>query len=296
MLSRLRRLRRSFQLANRLAPFIGTTEYSEISGIFPLHFPALDIELDATPEQLSRMLAKIGRSWTEMGAVRPHHSVMTAPQYRPDNIEKSLEDFWRSGAAELETIDFHLRQLGFGELHQKICVEYGCGLGRVTMPLATRFATVHAYDISSTHLAAARERANALGQTNVRFHERGNGLLSPLEPCDFFYSRLVFQHNPPPVIRELIRLALKALRPGGLAIFGVPVYLADYRFRIEEYLQQPHRPFIEMHCLPQREVFSIVAVARCSLVEVREERNITRTMECLANLFVVRRPAERSPV
>jgi SAM-dependent methyltransferase len=292
MLYRLRRLQRSFRLAGRLAPFIGAAEYSEISGIFPLHFPTLDIELDATPDQLFRMLAKIERSWTEMGAVRPHHSVMTEEQYRPRNLDKSLDDFWRSGVAELETIDFHLEQLGCRELHDKTCVEYGCGLGRVTIPLATRFAVVHAYDISPTHLAGARERAAVAGRVNIQFHERGGGLLSPLEPCDFFYSRLVFQHNPPPVIRELIRLALNALHPGGLAIFGVPVYLADYRFRIEEYLRQPPTPFIEMHCLPQREIFSLIAGAGCSLLEVREERNVTPTTECLANLFVVTRPTE----
>ena len=36
-------------------------------------------------------------------------------------------------------------------------------MGRVTIPLAARFAEVHAYDISPSHLALAQQRAEAMG-------------------------------------------------------------------------------------------------------------------------------------
>jgi SAM-dependent methyltransferase len=288
-----RRYLRSVRLAHRVSDLIDCPEHSELSGVFPLHFPPLEIELDASPEQLSRMLARIEEAWTKLGGERPHHSVMTRKEFRPARLENSLDGFWASGLGEVESANALLRQLGFTGLNGKTCVEYGCGLGRVTVPLAAKFAEVHAYDISASHLALARERAEREGAANIQFHHRGGGLLDPLESCDFFYSRLVFQHNPPPVIRELIKLALASLRPDGIAIFGVTVYLSDYRFGIEDYLKKSRKRDIEMHCIPQREVFSAVSDAKCSLIEVREERNITLEREFLANLFVVQRPALR---
>ena len=225
-----------------------------------------------------------------MGEERPHFSVMTQGVFRPDKIAASVDRFWASGACEAETVAFQLKQLGYNDPSGKTCVEFGCGLGRVTIPLARQFAEVHAYDISGSHLTLARKRANAQSATNIRFHHRGGASLEPVEKCDFFYSRLVFQHNPPPVIRELIRLALDSLRPGGLAIFGAPVYLGGYRFGIAEYLEGPETGRLEMHCIPQRQIFSLISAAQCSLIEVREERSVTNTMECLADLFVVGRP------
>ena len=103
--------------------------------------------------------------------------------------------------------------------------------------------------------------------------------------------RLVFQHNPPPIIGELIGLALGSLRPGGIAFFGVPIYLPGYRFRIEEYLAAPRNGCMEMHRIPQRKIFSLIDAAQCSPIEVREMRRVLLKGEGLSNLFVVGRPA-----
>ncbi|HWB47711.1 MAG TPA: class I SAM-dependent methyltransferase [Stellaceae bacterium] len=283
--------RRVWRTAQRVAGTIDSPAYSEFSGVFPLHYPRLDIELDATPDQLSSMLLAIERSWSKMGEDWPHFSVLSEEQYLPGNLAGSLDQFWAIGRGEADLAVSLLRQLDFGDPAEKTCVEYGCGVGRVTIPLAARFGEVHAYDISASHLALARQRAETMRAANIGFHHRGSGLLEPLAPCDFFYSRLVFQHNPPPVMRELVRLALASLRPGGVAIFEIPVYLAGYRFHIDDYLDNPPPERMQMHCLPQREIFSLISQAGCFLLEVREDRTIEIRRECLGNFFVIGRPA-----
>ena len=286
---RARRWRRQLELARKVAGSIDSPAYSEFSGVFPLHYPALDIELDATPEQLSRMLERIEQSWSKMGEDWPHFSVLSQEQFYPRNLAGSINQFWASGESEAEVTLELLHRLGFDPAG-KTCVEYGCGLGRVTMPLATGFAKVHAYDISASHLALARQRAEAVGAANVQFHHRGGGVLAPLEDCDFFSSRLVFQHNPPPVMRELVRLALASLRSGGVAVFEIPVYLSGYSFRINEYLENPSKERMEMHCLPQSEIFALVETTGCRLIEVREARTVELFKECLGNYLVIGRP------
>ena len=114
---------------------------------------------------------------------------------------------------------------------EQTCVEFGCGVGRVTIELARHYARVYAYDISATHLAHARRRADEARITNIVFHKCGDDPLAGLEPCDLYYSAIVFQHNPPVIISRLIRNALRSLKPSGIALFQVPTYELGYQIQ-----------------------------------------------------------------
>ena len=145
------------------------------------------------------------------------------------------------------------------------------------------FKRAYAYDVSSTHLEVAKAR---LEVENVEFVLCNEDIFrTGLRECDFFYSNIVLQHNPPPLIRKLISMALNALKPNGIAIFQVPIYASGYSFRIDEYLNGPKCPDMEMHLIPQAEVFTLIAEAACELREVRER---TVTLGALVNGFQIR--------
>ena len=168
--------------------------------LVPLDAPTMRVDLDAAPSQLSALRDRIGKVWVHLGEACPHYSVLTLKNLFPDNIDQeSLDHFWKSGDVEAEVIQTILNRHHFADAGSKTCVEYGCGLGRVTSALAALFAQVHGYDISTTHLELAEKHIQHIGLSNVRFHLCVDDVLSkPLEKCDFFYSRYVFQHNPPP--------------------------------------------------------------------------------------------------
>ncbi|HVC53572.1 MAG TPA: class I SAM-dependent methyltransferase [Stellaceae bacterium] len=237
---------------------------------------------------LAALWARIGGQWSALGRVRPHHSVLVADDYLPANFAGHTAEFWATGEAEAGLVEAALARCGMTRLADKTCTEYGCGVGRVTVPLSRRFAEVYAYEISPPHLALAEQRA-ADGGRNIRFHLCSGGPPGDIAECDFFYSRLVFQHNPPPLIRRLIGCGLGALRPGGVAIFGVPTSLPGYRFSVADYLAAPRRAGSEMHCLPEAEIRALIAQLRCDVVEVHEERQPVAGGECVSHLFIVRR-------
>jgi SAM-dependent methyltransferase len=275
--------------------FIGSQEFrdkfAQTHGIhlaLPLDAPPLEIESTASKAQLAQLLARVRESWTHLGEVRPHHSVLTLEQFLPENLPTTEAEFWASGETEAASIEAMLTRFGVHDLAARVCVEYGCGLGRVTLPLARRCRQVHGYDISPNHLAGARRRAGELGVGNAEFHLVAKNFLADLEKCDFFYSKIVFQHNPPPIIRELIRIAVASLRPEGVAVFQIPVYHKDYHFRLAEYLARPPHLDMEMHCIPQSVVFHLIAEAGCAVLEVREE---AWADGILSDTFVVRRGA-----
>lgn len=55
-----------------------------------------------------------------------------------------------------------------------------------------------------------------------------------LEAFDLWSSRVVLQHNPPPIVAAILRKMLWRQNPGGLAIFQLPTYRRDYNFKISE--------------------------------------------------------------
>lgn len=104
-------------------------------------------------------------------------------------------------------------------------LDVGCGPGTVTADLARIVAggQVVGVDASGKVLDAAREHADALGYTNVRF-EQANAYELPFDDdtFDVVYAHQLLQHLSDPVeaLREMRRVA----KPGGL----VAVRDADY--------------------------------------------------------------------
>lgn len=255
--------------------------------VHPLNLPRSRIDVDVSPAELGAAVRKVKAAWTALGLTSAHHSVLTADQFLPENLPGTIADFWQSGAGEAADAVEIFRHHGV-DVERATCVEYGCGVGRVTTQLAQHFGQVVGYDISAHHLGYATARATELGLTNLRVHEVAETFLEALEPCDAFYSRIVFQHNPPPIIRELIRLALAALRPGGVAIFQVPTYQIGYSFDAARWLASYHGDGMEMHCVPQPLVFELIAAAGCVPLEVREDGS-TGDSRFVSHTFVVRK-------
>jgi len=285
---------RANDLRSLLMGFLSSPEFLQnrpgaTGGHLPMDLPTLEIDTDATDDVAARCLAEIRKAWTWLGIERPHFSVLTERRFLPENISGSLEQFWQSGQLEADRAANIARHHTCGDLATQTCVEFGCGVGRVTIGLARHFARVHAYDISPTHLAHARRRAQDAGITNIDFHHCSGDPLAILEPCDLYYSTIVLQHNPPVIISRLIRSALRSLKPAGIAIFQVPTYRIGYRFRTAEWLAASHAPDMQMHCLPQARIFEIIAEEQCVVLEVRENDWAGPSTHWRSNLFVVRK-------
>jgi SAM-dependent methyltransferase len=254
-----------------------------------LGFHKNSIEYIATESQLAQCISKIREAWAHLGLKQPHFSVLADKQFLPNSLSENIEHFWASGQMELAIIQSMLVRHGVSSLASKACVEFGCGVGRVTLALAPHCLFVHGYDISEGHLDHAKKRAAILDIQNCQFVLCSDTALEEMLPCDFFYSRLVFQHNPPPVIYQLIMRALRALNPDGIAIFQVPVYMVGYEFNIEKWLHTKHELDMQMHCLPQDIIFSLLYDANCELLEVQQDDSTGSENSFISNIFVVRK-------
>ena len=101
-------------------------------------------------------------------------------------------------------------------------VDLGCGVGRLTRPLAARASTVSSIDVSAEMLERA-QRLNP-GLENVRWLHGDGVSLAPVEDAaaDVLISHVVFQHIPDPAVTMgYVAEMGRVLRPGGWAAFQV---------------------------------------------------------------------------
>jgi SAM-dependent methyltransferase len=219
------------------------------------------------------MMRHIEANWHRLGLLDPHWSVLTNETYRASNIPHSEAPFYESGKPDVERLERTAERCGISLTGLTDCFELGCGVGRMTVWLAELFERVVAADISPTHLSVARQALNRLDRGNVDLvHLHSFAALEAMPQFDVFFSFIVLQHNPPPLIVALLKAVLGKLRPGGVAYFQVPTYRLDYRFEIDEYLRKASpMDGMEVHAIPQHILFEILHQSGCRLLECRED-------------------------
>lgn len=96
-------------------------------------------------------------------------------------------------------------------------LEFGCGVGRLLLPLARRFDSVTGVDVSRSMLGEADLHCRRTGADNVDLRLSDDGLTGLDSGYDFILSYLVFQHVPIARGEAILRRLLTLLRPGGVA-------------------------------------------------------------------------------
>lgn len=149
-------------------------------------------------------------------------------------------------------------------------LELGCGTGNYTVPVARRCADMVAIDSSPEMLQYLRERLLREGLTNVdtRSGRLPDGLVTT--PGERFDGTLVIGTlNYTPYLEESLRALASALKPGGWAVFNVPLLtlegsiyaLSELLNRRPVYILSPE----EIVCLAERAGLRVEKTAAAGL-------------------------------
>ena len=160
---------------------------------------------------LAPELLQLRRGWNG-AAVAPLDNILALEGGWDDPAE-----FFQTGVDEIDTLINRLRDAGVKPARDR-ALDFGCGVGRLTAPLAFHFECVDGVDISDAMVELARGYAHQ-GCTFTVSEER---LPFDDESFDFIYSNLCLQHMPEFWQRAYIADFVRVLRPGAYATFHLP--------------------------------------------------------------------------
>lgn len=163
------------------------------------------------------VLERHKQEWEELASVDPLWAILTGAERRGGGWE--LAEFFDTGEAEISEVLKVSDDLG-DPVRRECALDFGCGVGRLSRPLAERFRECVGLDISEGMLKLARELNE--DRPNCRFVVNAAPDLQQFESgsFDFVYSSLVLQHMPSEeIVEKYVGEFLRVLRPGGLAVF-----------------------------------------------------------------------------
>jgi len=157
------------------------------------------------------------RHWKSWGKQNPYFAVLSHPDYKGALRDDDLARFYQSGEAHMDRVLRLVAARYPMDWSTGRGIDFGCGVGRLLLPLAARMRTVVGLDVSPDMLAIAQGRAVQQQCPNITLLTTAQWQAAPREGCDFLHSFIVFQHIPCAEGLRLAEVLLDRVRPGGVA-------------------------------------------------------------------------------
>lgn len=159
--------------------------------------------------------------WKRLSETDPYWGVLSMDQFHGEITGDVRELFFSTGRNGVEHMMFKAKLAGW-KGDNKVAVDFGCGVGRLSHSLAKNFDKVYSIDISEKMLELCIENCKSFGNSNV-IPVISDDTMSGLDgvDADFILSVITFQHIRPERGIKIIDALLSKLKIGGAAAFFV---------------------------------------------------------------------------
>jgi 2-polyprenyl-3-methyl-5-hydroxy-6-metoxy-1,4-benzoquinol methylase len=159
------------------------------------------------------------RLWEYYGEETPYFAVITEDKFRTENLSKSAkEEFFTSGEEYVEKIWREIETHFINTFKPEKTIDFGCGVGRLLIPLAKRSKKIIGIDISQKMLDETAKNCQLQGIKNATFIQSDDTLSKLKEKADFIHSFIVIQHINPNIGEKMISKLIDALEDGGIGV------------------------------------------------------------------------------
>ncbi len=172
------------------------------------------------------------RTWEALAQADPLWAVLS----EPDKIGRrwAVDEFFESGEVQIASSLGRFEQLGGTLPDRELALDFGCGVGRLTQPLARRFDRVVGIDISPTMVEVARRLSPFGPSVEYVVNEAADLRFVPDHSVSLVNSHITLQHMPPDVAIEYLGEFLRIVKPSGAVIFQLPSHLSELYLPAED--------------------------------------------------------------
>lgn len=163
--------------------------------------------------------SKIEENWEEYGKQNAYYAVLTEEKYRDQNLNESvLADFFASGEEHATRVWTEIETHLTADFRPRRGLDFGCGVGRLTIPLARRCGEIIGVDIAENMLVEARRNCERQNIANAEFVKGDDDLSRLAGEFDFIHSFIVFQHIKPELGLKIAEKMIQSLATGGIGV------------------------------------------------------------------------------
>ena len=160
--------------------------------------------------------------WQAWGIRDPYFAVLTNPKYRIDALTPDAKlEFFAGGRRTVNVILETCRGYFGAHFSPQRVLDFGCGVGRLSIPFAAQAREVVGMDVAESMLAEARLNCEEQDCHNVTLVLSDDSLSRATGQFDLVYSCLVLQHLEVARGRKVFAELVGKVQPGGYGVIQV---------------------------------------------------------------------------
>jgi SAM-dependent methyltransferase len=231
-------------------------------------------------------MAEQDKVWEFYGEKDPYFGVATIDKFKEANLTLSAKDeFFKSGEDHIKRIWQEIEESFVKNFKPKRAMDFGCGVGRLVLPLAEKCDEIIGVDISPQMIEEAKKNCAERGIENAGFFLSDENLSKIEGKFDLIHSFIVFQHINPKTGEKIFKKMLEKLSDGGI---GVLQFTFNHRgskasvmrfniyrdfpiiYRLRNLvIRQKHEPLMPMHEYNLNRLFVMLKDSDCHKSVVR---------------------------
>jgi cyclopropane fatty-acyl-phospholipid synthase-like methyltransferase len=160
--------------------------------------------------------------WRQWGEFDPYRAALFYEKYRGACFGDNVREFFQTGEDYIDSLTRKLVMLYPG-MRLGTAVDFGCGVGRLSIPLARRFERVIGVDVSPAMLNESRKNCSFFGISNAEFVPSDDSISRAPFGLQLVHSYLVLQHISVKRGLVIVRNLVDRLAPGGVCALHMPI-------------------------------------------------------------------------
>ncbi len=213
--------------------------------------------------------------WERWGEDSPYFGVLTSSEYVDvAHGDAAWREFMATGQSHVADLMARLDRLHFPTSFDRV-LDFGCGVGRLLVPLAARADAAVGVDVSPAMRDEARRNVKTAGLESVEIVPSDDSLSNVSGTFDLVHCYNVFQHIAPDRGMAITRRMLELTRPGGVVVLHYCTSAPALRHRVKRLTRRapfliaaarrlrgrnPDAPIMQMFPYPLVELFEALRI------------------------------------